>query len=456
MPLFRIVYWMILAVLVAMPASAAPPTWRAGVARVDITPPVPIWLSGYISRTKPATSVNDRLWAKALVLEDEHGTRVVLITMDLIGVTRKLSDTVCEQIGKQHHVPRRAIALSASHTHSGPVLRENLVPMFGLNAEEAKVVAEYNRNLEGLLVKVAREAFDTLQPARLTWGVGQATFAINRRNNNEKEITTQTDKDQLRGPVDHEVPVLHVATADGTTRAIVAGYACHATVLNGGSVSADWPGAAQAEMERRHAGSVAMFVAGCGGDQNPLPRRELELVKEYGSQFAEAVDRALGGSMRKLEPQLTATYEEIDLPFGELPTRADLMRDAAKGIDREKKCAQFLLAQWDGEGKLPQSYRYPIQAWKLGGDLTWLLLGGEVVVDYSLRLKQELGLGKTWVSSYSNDVMGYIPSRRVLAEGGYEGDISRYYYGLPAKWHPDVESHIVAKACELSSRAAQE
>ena len=103
------------------------------------------------------------------------------------------------------------------------------------------------------------------------------------------------------------------------------------------------------------------------------------------------------------------------------------------------------MSEWDRDGKLPATYPYPVQAWKLGDDLTWLFLGGEVVVDYSIRLKTELGVDKTWVASYSNDVMGYIPSRRVLAEGRYEGGLARFPYGLPAPWDAKVENQIVTK-----------
>ena len=81
----------------------------------------------------------------------------------------------------------------------------------------------------------------------------------------------------------------------------------------------------------------------------------------------------------------------------------------------------------------------------LGDQVTWIALGGEVVVDYSLRLKKELPKGRAiWVTAYANDVMAYIPSKRVLAEGGYEGDSSQIYYGQPTKWGPGIEETIIA------------
>jgi len=108
--------------------------------------------------------------------------------------------------------------------------------------------------------------------------------------------------------------------------------------------------------------------------------------------------------------------------------------------------AKQLLKQLEDKGSIKGTYPYPVQAWQLGPDLTWLMLGGEVVVDYSLRLKKELGPGKVWVMAYANDVMAYIPSLRILKEGGYEGARSMIYYGQPTVWGPGVEETIVKAA----------
>jgi hypothetical protein len=281
--------------------------------------------------------------------------------------------------------------------------------------------------------------------------VGRATFAVNRRNNPEGDVPRRRQADSLVGPVDHDVPVLAVHGSEGKLRAIVCGYACHATVLDDYLVSGDWPGAAQTEIERRHPEAVALYWAGCGADQNPVPRRNVEFVTRYGRQLADAVDAVLESPLQTIDSQLEVDYEEIDLPFATLPTRGELEKSAAS-MPPYSFWARHLIATWDREGSLPATYPYPVQVWQLGSDLQWVFLGGEVVVDYALRLKSELGPQKTWVASYANDVMGYIPSRRVLGEGGYEGGESRYYYGLPAVWSSDVEQTIVDAAHRLSDR----
>jgi hypothetical protein len=423
-------------------AIAEDPAWRAGVARVNITPDLPIWLSGYGDRNRPAAEKLDDLWAKALVLEDSSGNRAVLVTLDLVGVNRELSRTICQRIDEKYRIPRANIALCASHTHSGPIVRDNLAAMFQLDQKQTQRVKDYGKQLPDIIVAAVGDAVDSLSRARLSYATGTASFAVNRRNNPEAKVPQLRKENVLLGPVDHDVPVLAIHGDDGRLRAVVAGYACHATVLSGYRISADWPGVAQSEIERRHPGTIALYWAGCGGDQNPLPRRSVELMHHHGRALADAVDAALGAPLAPIPASLRTSYAEIELAFGQLPSRAELERDAA-GKPPQSRWAKYMLGVWDRDGSLPRTYPYPVQAWHLGPDVTWLFLGGEVVVDYALRIKSEFGGKATWVTSYSNDVMGYIPSRRVLAEGGYEGGGARIPYGLPAVWDPQIEQQIV-------------
>jgi neutral ceramidase len=425
--------------------------WKAGIARVNINPELPIWLSGYGGRNHPANEKLDDLWAKALVLEDGQGTRGVLVTMDLVGIDRNLSLEVCRRIEEQYKLPRASIALCTSHTHSGPVIRGNLVPMYDLNDDQAGRVQAYAVQLADKLVAVVGDAINSLAPSRLSYATGIATFAVNRRNNPEGKVPQLRADQALVGPVDHDVPVLAFHGADGKLRAVVAGYACHATVLDTYKISGDWPGVAQNEIERRHPGTIALYWAGCGADQNPLPRRTIDLLNQHGREFADVVDSTLRAPFTPIPAILKTTYEEIDLPFAPLPSRAELELEAAKQPP-QSRWAKYLLTVWDQGGGLSETYPYPVQAWQLGPDITWLFLGGEVVVDYALRLKSDLGPKTTWVASYSNDVMGYIPSRRVLAEGGYEGGLARFPYGLPAVWDPKIEQQIIDAAHKVAKQ----
>jgi hypothetical protein len=434
------------AALIVVPAHAADaPTWKAGAARIKITPDRPMWLSGYSSRTKPAEGTLLDLWAKALVLEDPDGRRVALVTMDLVGIPRDLSLAVRDDITKKHKLPRECICLAVSHTHSGPVVGNNLSAMYFLDDAQQKLVDDYAKSLHEKLVDVVGSAIGNLAPAELARGSGHVTFAINRRNNKEADVPKLRDLGQLRGPVDHDVPVLSVRDREGHLKAIVFGYACHATVLADYKWCGDYPGYAQAALEIANPGAVALFWAGCGADQNPLPRRRVELAMKYGEDhLARGVQWVLDAPMTPVRGKLSAAYAEVDLPFADLPTRDKLVEESTSKDRYVAARAKNLLRQIKDKGSLAGTYPYPVQAWQLGSDLTFVALGGEVVVDYALRLKKELGLDDTWVAGYTNDVMAYIPSLRVLKEGGYEGGGAMVYYGLPTVWGPKVEETIVA------------
>jgi hypothetical protein len=140
---------------------------------------------------------------------------------------------------------------------------------------------------------------------------------------------------------------------------------------------------------------------------------------------------------------LFTQYREIDLPLDTLPTREQIESDTKSKNQYIAARAKMFLRQLDAGESLPRTYPYPIQTWKLGDQVQFVTLGGEVVIDYALRLKTELHGKHTWVAGYTNDVMAYIPSRRVLREGGYEGASAMIYYGLPTTWAPEVEELII-------------
>jgi neutral ceramidase len=429
--------------LLAVAAHATAADWKAGVAKVNITPKEHLWMSGYGSRDRPAEGKLTDLWAKALVIEDPEGHRIALVTLDLVGIDRETANAVRDELAKKYSLARRQVALCCSHTHTGPVLGGNLRSMYFLTDAQWKQVADYTAQLNRDIVAVVGEAIKDLALAKLSWGVGHSTIAVNRRTNKEPDVPMLRETGALKGPVDHEVPVLRVAGLDGKLRAVAFGYACHATVLPFYEWSGDYPGFAQMALEEAYPDVVALFWAGCGADQNPLPRRKVELAREYGRRIAAEVQDVLGGVQRPITGTLDSAYEEIDLPLAALPTREQIEVNAKSDNRYEAARAKVLLERLARDGQLAKTYPYPVQTWRLGPELVWITLGGEVVVDYSLRIKRELTPGATWVAGYTNDVMAYIPSRRVLTEGGYEGGGAMIYYGLPTVWAPEVEETII-------------
>jgi hypothetical protein len=234
-------------------------------------------------------------------------------------------------------------------------------------------------------------------------------------------------------------------------KAVVFGYACHNTTMQFFEWCGDYAGFAQIEVEKKHPGALALFWIGCGADANPLPRGKIELCEQYGKELAGAVEDALKSNPTPLTEKLIARYDEIELPFDAIPAKDRWSQDALSKAHAVRIRAERMLKKLES-GSIPDRYpRYPVQVWRFGDQLTWVSLGGEVVIDYNLRLKRELG-GKRalWITGYANDVMAYIPSARVLKEGGYEADSSQIYYGQPTKWSPSIEDKIVAKVLELA------
>jgi len=417
--------------------------WKAGTASTTITPQGPLWMAGYGSRKAPSAGVLQDLWAKCLVVEDPAGRKGVLIALEICGIDRDTAGRMAREIEKGLQVPRERIVITCSHTHCGPVVGSNLQPMYPIDDAERARIAAYTRSLERKVVAIAIQAGAALGEVELAFGIGREGFAVNRRENREQEVPARRASLQLAGPVDHDVPVLALRKAEGELAAVVFGYACHNTTLDINKFSGDYAGFAQAELERAHPGATAFFVAGCGADQNPVPRRQVARAESYGRRLAQAVERTLAGPLERISGGFECSYQEVPLAFQRTPSRAELERDAGSTNFYVASRARLLLAKIKAAGALEPTYPYPVQVWRLG-DLEWIFLGGEVVVDYAHKIKRNRDPARTWVAAYCNDVMAYIPSLRVLREGGYEGGGAMLYYGLPSRWREDVEDVITA------------
>jgi len=443
-------------VLVSLQAfSADEATWKVGIASAKITPGKPLWMAGYGGRDHPAEGTLHDLWIKVLALEAANGDRAVVLTSDVLGFPKEMYDSICAELKTKCGLDRSQVMLTASHTHSGPVLKGALYDIYPLDDDQRTLIEEYSAGLEKTVVETIVKAFGQLSPATLWAGEGMTDFAVNRRNNPQRQVRELRAKGEpLKGPVDHDVSVLAVRGPDKNLLAAVFGYACHSTTLGLNQWSGDYPGFAQIALEHDFPGAVAMFHAGCGADQNPLPRRSIALCGKYGFSLADAVQEVLGKPMRPIAPQLKTALELVDLDFEKTLTREDLEAGLKKNVYFKRR-AERLLKQLDDGQSLATSYPYPVQVWKLGDEQLWITLGGEVVVDYSLSFKAKFG-PQTWVSGYTNDVMSYIPSHRVWEEGGYESG-AFYVYGQPAdRWAEDIEERITSAAERLVKEVSEQ
>jgi hypothetical protein len=420
-----------------LPVPAA--GFRAGTARVKITPELPFWLIGYAARTHPATKVVQDIYAKALALDDGQGGRVVIVTTDVLGLPSELSQMIAERAEKQFGLKRSQLLMNSSHTHTGPALWPNLRVFFDFDAAETERAKQYALGFVDKVTAVIGDSLKDLSPARVDFGTGEAGFAINRRLAALQKLNPGKS---FPAPVDHSVPVWRVTGLDGRIRALLFAYACHNTTLTGEFyvISGDYAGFAQAALEQAHPGANAMFLQLCGADQNPYPRSKLELAEAHGQELSDAVEKVLQMQMKELRPLIRTSFETTRITFAPT-TRETFEAELKTGDVFHQRRAKLMLEAFD-RGHPIHAIDYPVQAVRWDRGLTLLALAGEVVVDYDLRAKREYSGNDLVVAGYSNTVMSYIPSRRVLDEGGYEAVDSMTYYSQPGPYTDDVEETI--------------
>jgi hypothetical protein len=418
-----------------------------GVAVVDITPSYPIRLVGYGSRKTESEGIESHLKARAIVIGADDaaaGGPAVLVAVDNCAVGANVTEEVASRLKTKVGLKRERFVVCSTHTHCGPALRSELDFIFGspMPLDQKARIAKYTGELTDALEKVVLAALAARAPASLSWGQGRVGFAANRRVlKNGRWVNFGVNPN---GPVDHTLPVLRATDSAGKVRAVLFGYACHCTTLGGefNKICAEWTGYACDEIERQSPGAVALAIIGCGADANPEPRRGLDDAKEHGLAAAREVDRLVKTALNPLPARIEARLRTLELPLEPLPERATLERRS--GISGSAGyLARSLLERLDRGEKLPTTVPYVVQTWCFGGDMAMVFMAGEVVVDYALRLKWEIDEHRIWVVAYSNDVPCYIPSRRILSEGGYEADLSMVFYGQPARFAPATEDLIV-------------
>jgi hypothetical protein len=422
--------------------------WQAGAAKADITPTESVPLAGYGGKTRMSQRVEHAIWLKALALKDDTGATSVLVTADLVGLSDKMIAIITKAALEKHGIPRERLILNTSHNHSCPVTADVLWLYYEFTPEEAAVRDRYTAMVYAKYEEVIGAAIANLAPAELAFDQGLAGVAVNRRRSRGPESRA------LGGQVDQDVPVITVK-AGNDLKAIVFGYSCHTTALGGLSINGDYAGFAQLELEKSYPNSVAMFVQNCGGDANPLPRirgkdvEATELASMYGKVLAEAVRQVIASKMPSLNGPIHAAMGETELLLQPGIPLEELKQRLPNLTGMPKREFEHFIRQYETLGSPPDRVKYPIQVWRIGTDFQFIALTGETVVDYSLKFKAAYGWNTTWVCGYNNDLTSYIPSLRVLKEGGYEGVTGMFEYGHCAPYTETVEERITAKVEEL-------
>jgi hypothetical protein len=447
--------WLIVECLLTMASSsisAAEPEWKAGLAQIRITPGQPVLMAGYASRKKPFEKVATDLYIKALILEDSQGHRAALVTSDLLGFPAHVAEPICERVEKSVGLPRANILINSSHTHTGPQVSLKMPAKDDPGEGEALRTIDYTRSLQDKVVEVIEQAAKTLEPVQFSWGSGVAHFVMNRREFTPDGVVLGANP---RGLADRSVPVLKVAAPDGTPRAILFGAAVHNTTLRSDyyQICADYAGFAQTLLQEKYPGVQAMFMLGCAGDADPYPFGNMELARQHGSALGEDVARVLGTPLRPVRGPLRSEFTRVDLPLQSDLSREQLQELAANKRSPKSFGATEMLALIDRGEKPATHYSCPLTVWQFGSDLTLVGLSGEVVVDYVPLLEKALGPNQLWIAAYCNDVFGYLPSARVLAEGGYE--TRGLYSGGAGFFTPETQDVLVRTIRDLARNAGR-
>jgi hypothetical protein len=439
--------------LIPAPRSSAEDlTPAVGIAVRDISPELPIRLAGYGGRKRPADRLDNPLLVQALALKNQSGERFVFVALDNCEVSGAFMQPVLRELADKLQLGRGAVAVVSSHTHSAPVLEATLTDMVQPGPEERERIGSYSRLLRAKLVEVVGAALADCQPAVLEQGMGRAGFAMNRRVYKGDKVVFGDNPD---GPVDWDVPVLRVKGTNGAVRAILFGYACHGTSVRDGDdwymVSGEYMSYARQHLEAHQPGAVAIFLTGMGADSDPAPRGRLLHAKRHGLELAGAVIGVLDRPMRPVRGAFKLAYDEVELPLSTSPGREQLEKDARNEDTYVKLRAEACLKRLNAGQALPESVKLPLAVLRLGDDLTFVLMGGEVVVDYSRRIKRMLADDHPWPIGYAYEVPCYIPSERLLKEGGYETESSLVFYGFYGPFRHGIETQLLNRLETLAT-----
>jgi neutral ceramidase len=421
--------------------ATSPRPLMVGVAKVNVTPTQPVVLAGYGARTKPFEEIETQLWARVCVIGMEKP--VALLVLDNCGVPQSVTDRVADRVGR-HGISKDCLMIAATHTHNAPSLvgYAPIVWAGRTSVAEDEASAEYTRFVVQKMELAIVEALKNREPMFLEWARGRVTFGGNRRviqNAGWRGFGLQRD-----GPVDHSLPVLAGRNEAGELRLVWANYACHCTTVGSrNTVGGDWAGYANMEMEALFPNAISLMSIGCGADVGPQPTGSLILAREHGKAIAAEVASVLEGETTQLTVEPKVVSKRIQLPLEDPPAKQVWEQRLQESSGFNHQLAKLMLQRIQQHGDLPRTVDYPISVCSFGNELAIVFLGGEVVVDYAAKLSSELDWNRSWVTAWTNAMPGYIPTERILAEGGYEADFSQVYYGHPTRYSKEVERVLI-------------
>jgi neutral ceramidase len=466
---------------------------RAGVATVDIAPPLGLPMAGFVRRQEGATCHGLPLEASVLVLESS-GRRVVLCAVDTIGVPVAEADALRAELAELTRADAAGVLLNWNHTHKAPPACRSFVERTGLLAIEGDDRFDaYWELLRSRVLAAAAGAVAQLEPAAVAWGVGEVDLSVNRRERGpDGAIVHGWNADGL---LDRQVVSFQVQRRDGSAIATLVGYGCH-TVSVGmdfPGYSSDFPGAMRQRI-REWTGGDCLFFQGAAG--NVLPRLSFveseDEARRMGDVLAAEVIRTFAGRSAwprqlvqrtdgSLIPMILFRYEDgpdaevaleaaerrLELPLQPLPgieALAEASREYDAAVEEARargagaaelrgglyhaKWARTTLADLRA-GRAPTSVDASIHAVRVG-DGVIITAPGEAFTEIGMAVKERSPGRPTLFAGYTNGAVGYFPTADAYPEGGYEPAYSNRSYGQPAPVSPACERLLVEQGVRLA------
>lgn len=415
----------------------------AGLAVIDITPPVPYRMSGYFNE-RLSTGTSNPLHAKAIVLR-QGKERAALVFCDIIGLSLDVSSRVRRQVAEQTGIPAGNILIAATHSHTGPLyfgaLRKYLHNMaVAEQGSDPYEKVDYSSELAAKIVRVITQADAAAKPIRLKAGAAeQQGLSFNRRFH-MKDGTVRFNPGVLNpdivrpaGPIDPGVGIVFFSDAEsGGAAAALVNFTLHLDTVGGTKYAADYPFYLEQSLREKYGDEfVLLFGTGACGDINHIDVTKRERLKTdfIGNTLAQTV-KAKAGSLEIVgEPALAVRSEVVEVPLQRYgPQKVAWARESIKKVGTrelsflEQVEAYKILAL---EMRPGGTIGLEVQVFRLSSDVAVVGLPGEVFVDLGLAIKRASPFATTLVIELCQDAPGYIPTKKAFAEGSYETVNSR-------------------------------